>query len=103
MLAKALIWVNSMGPLDILNHLLNFVAPAAAMALLLVLSRRLVGSKTPLALSWWAHAAIVFIVGVAVLAAGLALWGRDGRMFTYAALVVACATCQWVLVRGWRG
>ena len=31
------------------------------------------------------------------------LWGRDGKMLTYAALVVACATCQWVLVRGWRG
>ena len=38
----------------------------------------------------------------AVLAAGLVLWGRDGKMLTYAALVVACATCQWVLVRGWK-
>ena len=37
-----------------------------------------------------------------VLAAGLVLWGRDGKMLTYAALVVACATCQWVLVRGWK-
>jgi uncharacterized membrane protein len=91
-----------MGPLDILNHLFNFVAPAAAMALVLALSRRLVGSKTPLALSWWAHAATIFIVGVAVLAAGLVLLGRDGRMLTYAALVLACASCQWLLVRGWR-
>jgi hypothetical protein len=24
-------------------------------------------------------------------------------MLTYAALVLGCATCQWVLVRGWRG
>ena len=91
-----------MGPLDILNHLFNFVAPAAAMALVLALSRRLVGSKTPLALSWWAHAAAIFMVGVAVLAAGLVLLGRDGRMLTYAALVLACASCQWLLVRGWR-
>ena len=35
MLVQALIWVNSMGPLDIANHLLNCVAPAAAVALVL--------------------------------------------------------------------
>ncbi len=91
-----------MGPWDAFNHLLNFVAPAAAMALLLALSGRIFGSKTPLALTWWARAAIVFVVGVAVLVAGLVVWGRDGKMLTYAALVLACATCQWVLVRGWR-
>ena len=91
-----------MGPWDAFNHLLNFAAPAAAMALLLALSGRFLGSKTPVALSWWARAAIVFVVGVAMLAAGLLVWGRDGKMLTYAALVLACATCQWVLVRGWR-
>ena len=91
-----------MGPWDAFNHLLNFAAPAAAMALLLALSGRFLGSKTPVALSWWARAAIVFVVGVAVLVAGLLVWGRDGKMLTYAALVLACATCQWVLVRGWR-
>lgn len=91
-----------MGPWDAFNHLLNFVAPAAAMAVLLGLSGRIFRSKTPVALSWWALVAIVFAVGVAVLAAGLVVWGRDGKMLTYAALVLACATCQWVLVRGWR-
>ena len=53
-------------------------------------------------MSVWLRWAILFAVGVAVLAAGLVLWGRDGKMLTYAALVVACATCQWVLVRGWK-
>jgi len=91
-----------MGPLDIVNHFLNFVAPAAAMALVLVLSGRLVGSRSASAMSVWLRWAILFAVGVAVLAAGLVLWGRDGKMLTYAALVVACATCQWVLVRGWK-
>ncbi|BEP95624.1 hypothetical protein GmRootA79_40080 [Acidovorax sp. A79] len=95
-------WVNSMGPLDVFNHLLNFVAPAAAVALLLALSGRFIGSRTPLPLSGGSRLAIVFTVGVATLAAGLVVWGRDGRMLTYAALVVACATCQWVLVRGWK-
>ncbi|OYD50992.1 hypothetical protein [Acidovorax kalamii] len=91
-----------MGPLDILNHLLNFVAPAAFVALLLVLGGRLLGAKGG-ALAGWRQWAAVFVVGLVVLAAGLALWGRDGKMLTYAALVVATATCQWVLVRGWKG
>ena len=91
-----------MGPLDILYHLLNFVAPAAALALLLVLAGRIFGQKVPSALSWWARVAIVFIVGVAALVAGLVLWGRDGKMLTYALLVLATASCQWVLSRGWR-
>lgn len=92
-----------MGPLDLLNHLLNFVAPAAALALLMVVAGRFVVQKRAQALSWWAQTAIVFIVGVAVLAAGLVLGGRDGRMLTYAALVLVTATCQWLLARGWRG
>ncbi|MFY3385522.1 hypothetical protein [Paracidovorax sp. MALMAid1276] len=91
-----------MGPLDILNHLLNFAAPAAFMAAWSVLLGRFIRSKSPLALSWWAQAAIVFIVCIAVTAGGLLLWGRDGRMLTYGALVLAAATCQWGLVRGWR-
>ena len=92
-----------MGPLDIANHLLNFVAPAAAVALGLVLLGRLVGSRSASsAMSVWLRGAILFALGVAVLAAGLVLWGRDGKMLTYTALVVACATCQWVLVRGWK-
>ncbi|MFZ3124574.1 MAG: hypothetical protein WA129_05550 [Acidovorax sp.] len=92
-----------MGPLDALNHVVNFLAPAAALALMLVLGGRLMRSKGALALSWWVQLAINFAVGAAVLVAGLVLLGRDGKMLTYAALVLACASCQWVLVRGWRG
>ena len=92
-----------MGPLAILNHLLNFIAPAGALALLLVLVGRFIKPKSAPALVWWAQTAIVFAVGVATLAAGLWWLGRDGRMLTYPALVVVTGTCQWVLVRGWRG
>ncbi len=92
-----------MGPLDALNHLLNFAAPAAAMAVLMVLGGRLFGSKSGASHAAWAQAAIQFAVGCAVLLVGLVVLGRDGKMFTYAALVLACATCQWVLAKGWRG
>ncbi|MGH8846523.1 MAG: hypothetical protein ACREXQ_04665 [Polaromonas sp.] len=88
------------------NHLLNFMAPAALVALLLVaLSRLFFGffkSKRPFALTWWAQTAIVFVANVAILTAGLLFFGHDGKMLTYAALVLGAALCQWVLLRGWK-
>lgn len=37
-----------------------------------------------------------------VLAAGLVFFGNDGKMLTYAGLVLVSAFCQWVLRRGWQ-
>jgi len=88
------------------DHLLNFVAPAAVVALLLVLSSRVfsrfLAPKRPVTQSIWAQVAIIFIVNVVVLAAGLVFFGNDGKMATYAAMVLAFALGQWVLARGWR-
>ena len=89
-----------MAPLDALNHLLNLFAPAAAMAVLLVLGGRLFKFDSPRTLLL--QVMLQLLVGSAVLSAGLLLWGRDGKMLTYAALVVATASCQWVLGRGWK-
>lgn len=91
-----------MSLLDILLHLLNFSAPALVLALLLPLVARFFIKKQALALAWWAQAAINFVVGVAVLLVSLWLWSRDGKMAAYALLVLALATCQWLLSRGWR-
>ena len=89
---------------NLINQLLNFVAPAAFVALLLVLSVRLFSgffkSKRPSAHGWRAQTAIVFIAGVLLLLAGLVLFGRDGKMASYALLAVGAATCQWWLLRG---
>ena len=88
------------------NHLLNLVLPAMAVALLLVLATQLMGglfkSKRPLAQSWYAQTAIVFVANVVVLVAGLVFFGHDGKMLTYAAMVVGAALCQWVLLGAWR-
>ena len=85
-----------------MNHLLNFTAPAAMVALLLVLVARVFWRKESSALAWYAQAAIIFIVGCAALLASLWLLGRDGRMVGYGALVLAAASVQWGLLRGWR-
>ena len=88
------------------DHLLNFVAPAALLALLLVVLPRLFfgyfRSKQSFAQAWWAQTAINFVVGFGVLTAGLVLLGRDGKLLTYVLLVLAMASSQWVLLGGWK-
>ena len=91
-----------MGPIDLLNHVLNFVVPALSVALVVVLLARIYMPNRPAAPAWWAQAAINFVVNVVVLLVGLWFFERDGKMATYAALVLACASCQWVLLRGWE-
>jgi len=91
-----------MGPLDLFLHLLSFMAPAVAVALLVALAARIVMPRKSAPRSWWAQALVNSAVGVLVLAAGLWHFGVDGKMATYAALVVAVASCQWVGSRSWR-
>lgn len=91
-----------MGPLDLLNHLLNFVAPALWIAVLVTLTARIFIRKVPVAPVLWAQVAINFIVGVVVLGLGLLFFGNDGKMVSYAGLVLLCATSQWAMLRGWR-
>lgn len=90
-----------MGVIASANHLLNFLAPALFLSLGLVLCARCIQGKIPQVLAWWCQAAINFVVGGAVLMSGLWWFGRDGKIATYAALVVLMALSQWVLVRGW--
>ena len=84
-----------MGPLDLLNHLLNFVAPAVFVGGLVALLARIWVQKGAAARTLIAQAAINSGVGAAVLVAGLVFFGRDGKMATYTALVLACASSQW--------
>lgn len=84
-----------MGPLQLAIHLVSFAAPALVLAVLLALGGRLLMSKRPPAGVLWTWVAINFIAGLVVLTAGLWFFGRDGKMATYAVLVLAMATTQW--------
>ena len=53
--------------------------------------------------AWWRRVFWHAVVGSLVLLAGLVLQGHDGRMATYAALVLVAASLEWLLHRGWRG
>ena len=91
-----------MDPISALIHLLNFAAPALALATGVTLGAHIFRKKGPPALALPAQFTINLIVAAAALVLGLLLLGRDGKMATYAAMAVACATSQWLLARGWQ-
>ena len=78
-------------------HLLNFIAPACAVAAWLALVTPLVSRMSRGWLVWRRQFLLGSVVGVAVLLIGLFWFGNDGKILTYAAMVLACATSQWLL------
>jgi len=87
-----------LNPLEAFWHLVNFLAPAVFVGVTLPLTARLL---------WWRELkglrlrhAMVWAVGSAgaVLVGGLIVFGRDGKMATYAAMVLACSVSLW-----WQG
>ena len=91
-----------MGFFELLDHFLSFAAPALAVALLVTLAAPLVLPRAAKGPGWWARFAINCAAGLAALALGLWFFGRDGKVGTYAALVLAVATAQWLAARAWR-
>ena len=88
-----------MGPLDLLYHVLNFAAPALAVGVLLAVAAPFFMENRPVAPVRTAQAAINTIAGAVALGLGLWFFGRDGKMASYAAMVVASATSQWFALR----
>jgi hypothetical protein len=88
-----------MSTLDLLNHMLNFAAPAPAVALLLALASRFVLARRARAYGLGVQVLVNALAGLAALLGGLVLFGNDGKMASYGALVLACASSQWWLSR----
>jgi peptidoglycan biosynthesis protein MviN/MurJ (putative lipid II flippase) len=91
-----------MGFVDAILHALNFMLPALAVALLVTFSGRFLKKNKSFAVGFIGQCAINLIVCLAVLMIGLVITGRDGKMLTYLAMVMASGTVQWVLSGGWR-
>ena len=87
-----------MGPLDALNHLANlFAVPLGLGALAAALAKGLWRRELK-GVAWQRLALPAALACAAVALAGLVVFGRDGRMATYGAMVAACALTLW-----WRG
>ena len=87
-----------MGLLTALGHLLNFIAPALGMAVIGSVLVKLVWHRAMRRVGWAGLLVWSAAVGALVLFGGLLLFGRDGAMATYAALVLATACVFW-----WKG
>jgi hypothetical protein len=77
------------------SHLLNFLLPALAMAVLVPALARLVWWKALRSAGWWRQVRGCAALNVTVLVIGLLVMGRDGAMATYAGLVLASALTVW--------
>ena len=86
-----------MNLLDQLVHVLYFGAPAAFLALALPACARLFKLSQRKTVSWATQALIIFFMAVGVLCVGLWQLGSDGKMTTYAAMVLTAASIQWFM------
>ncbi|MDO5691703.1 MAG: hypothetical protein Q4G70_04370 [Pseudomonadota bacterium] len=77
---------------DLIWHLAGLAAPALFVAVIVVLLPWMLGKNRFSARVLLARAAVNFLVCALVLVGGLVLLGQDGRMLTYALLVLASAT-----------
>ena len=87
-----------MGPLDALLHLVNFFLPAALLAAVSAAGAKMLWRKALRGVPWARLAGPAAAACAVVALVGLVWTGRDGRMATYGAMVLACALTLW-----WQG
>jgi hypothetical protein len=87
-----------MGPLDAAWHLLNLFLPAVGTAMLAAAFAKLAWRRELGAVPWRSLALAAAAGAALVTLAGLVVFGRDGKMATYGAMVIAIAVMLW-----WRG
>ncbi|HYE71330.1 MAG TPA: hypothetical protein VD932_07415 [Aquabacterium sp.] len=84
-----------MGPIDALIHLTNLIAPGLGLGLISASLAKLLWRRDLAAVPWRCLAGWAACASILVSIAGLVLTGRDGRMGTYGAMVLACAAALW--------
>jgi hypothetical protein len=83
-------------PLELFWHIANFVLPAVGVGALSAALCKLFWRRPLARVAWFTLAWQASAAGLAVLVAGLVITGHDGRMITWAALVIACALVPWL-------
>ncbi|MGQ0708333.1 MAG: hypothetical protein ACT4NV_01135 [Rhodoferax sp.] len=81
-------------------HFLHFLLPAALVGSLVALCAPLLTGRKFVFYDACTQAGINTLAGMAMLGLGLWYFGSDGKLASYAALVVACASAQWWGSRG---
>jgi hypothetical protein len=83
------------GPIDAFWHLLNFFAPALGVGLLVPLLAKLVWWRELKTVPWRRLASWTTGLSALTWVVALVLFGRDGRMASYGALLCASALGLW--------
>jgi hypothetical protein len=91
-----------MGFFDALWHVLGLIAPAFFIAVCLPLVECIIKKKMLTAGVFIKKFAILFVANTAVLCVGFILTGRDGKMLTYAAMLLATALIQTLSPKIWK-
>ena len=81
--------------LDAFWHLVNFALPALGVGALGAAAAKLLWRRELASIPWRRLAGWAGTAGVLALLAGLWFFGRDGKMATYALLVLATAVALW--------
>lgn len=84
-----------MDALDALWHLANLLAPAVGLGLISASLCKLLWRRALAPVAWRRMAAWATGAAAVALMVGLVLTGRDGRMATYAMMVLASAAALW--------
>jgi hypothetical protein len=84
--------------LQVLWHVGNLFLPALALGPVAAALAKLLWRRELKPVRWQSLAGPASAACAAVVLAGLVIFGRDGRMATYGAMVLACAITLW-----WQG
>jgi len=87
-----------MGPIDAVWHLANLFMPALMLGALTAALAKLLWRRQLAGVRWRRLAGAAAAAAAVVVVVGLVVFGRDGRMATYAGMVLATAGALW-----WRG
>jgi hypothetical protein len=83
------------GPIDAFWHLLNFLAPAIGVGVLTPLLAKIVWWRGLQGAGWRRLMGLCTAVSALTWVVALVVFGRDGRMASYGALVGANAVSMW--------
>jgi hypothetical protein len=84
-----------MGPIDAFWHVLNFLLPGLAVAVVAASVSKLLWRRELATVPWYRLTLCAALAGVAALVVGLVVFGRDGKMATYGAVVLCAAAALW--------
>jgi hypothetical protein len=84
-----------MNPIEAFWHLLNLFVPALGLGALAAAATKLLWRGQTRGLAWWRLAGPACAAAAVATVGGLLFYGQDGRMGTYAAMVLVAALTLW--------